>query len=156
MRSTKSTDLIGHIKFLPRGQLNGCSVTKPFLSLWRVWLASLGNIPTSQYTRLLAIITSPQDSVMYVWHVYTVAKYRLQYTCLLSKACRYKHLQVASVLICTVWVHHCSLGIFSRYQTIQISISLDPFLTGRPWEQGYIHLYMYEISLKLSPRHWVK
>jgi len=26
MRSTKSVDLIGHIKFLPWGQLNGCSV----------------------------------------------------------------------------------------------------------------------------------
>ena len=36
MRSTKSTDLIGHIKFLPWGQLNGCNVTRPFLSLRRV------------------------------------------------------------------------------------------------------------------------
>ena len=32
MWSTKSADLIGHIKFLPWGQLNGCSVTRPFLS----------------------------------------------------------------------------------------------------------------------------
>ena len=30
-RSMKSADLIGHIKFLPWGQLNGCSVTRPFL-----------------------------------------------------------------------------------------------------------------------------
>ena len=30
MRSTKSADLIGHIKFLPWGQLNGCSMTRPF------------------------------------------------------------------------------------------------------------------------------
>ena len=33
MWSTNSTDLIGHIKFLPWGQLNGCSVTRPFLSV---------------------------------------------------------------------------------------------------------------------------
>ena len=39
MRSTKSTDLIGHIRFLSWGQLNGCSVVRPFLFLWRVWLA---------------------------------------------------------------------------------------------------------------------
>ena len=32
MRSMKSTDLIGHIKFLPWGQLGGCSMTGPFLS----------------------------------------------------------------------------------------------------------------------------
>ena len=32
MRSTKSTDLIGHIEFLLWGQLNGYSVTRPFLS----------------------------------------------------------------------------------------------------------------------------
>ena len=31
MRSTKSVDLIGHIKFLLWGQLDGCSVTRPFL-----------------------------------------------------------------------------------------------------------------------------
>ena len=36
-----SADLIGHIKFLPWGQLDGCSVTRPFLSLGRVWLARL-------------------------------------------------------------------------------------------------------------------
>ena len=41
MRSTKSTDLIGRIKFLSWWQLDGCSVTRPFLSLWRVWLARL-------------------------------------------------------------------------------------------------------------------
>ena len=41
MQSTKSADLIGYIKFLPWEQLNGCSVTRPFLSLWRVWLARL-------------------------------------------------------------------------------------------------------------------
>ena len=32
MRSTKSVDLIGHIEFLLWGQLDGCSVTRPFLS----------------------------------------------------------------------------------------------------------------------------
>ena len=32
MRSTKSANLIGHIKFLPWGQLDGCSMTRPFLS----------------------------------------------------------------------------------------------------------------------------
>ena len=31
MRSKKSADLIGHIKFLPWGQLDDCSVTRPFL-----------------------------------------------------------------------------------------------------------------------------
>ena len=35
----EKVDLIGHIKFLPWGQLNGCSVTRP--SLRRVWLARL-------------------------------------------------------------------------------------------------------------------
>ena len=32
MRSTKSADLIGHDKFLSWRQLDGCSVTRPFLS----------------------------------------------------------------------------------------------------------------------------
>ena len=32
MRSTKNMDLIGHIKFLLWRQLDGCSVTRPFLS----------------------------------------------------------------------------------------------------------------------------
>ena len=41
MRSTKSMDLIGHSKILLWGQLDGCSVTRPFLSLRRVWLARL-------------------------------------------------------------------------------------------------------------------
>ena len=31
MKSTKSEDLIGHINFLPWRQLNGHSVTRPFL-----------------------------------------------------------------------------------------------------------------------------
>ena len=51
MRSTKSADLIGHIKFLPWGQLDGCSVTRPFLSLQRVWLARLH--PNMVHWRLL-------------------------------------------------------------------------------------------------------
>ena len=51
MQSTKSTDLIGHIKFLPWGQLDGCSVTRPFLSLRRMWLARLGK---DQVVRLVA------------------------------------------------------------------------------------------------------
>ena len=29
---TMDADLIGHIKFLPWGQLDGCSVTRPLLS----------------------------------------------------------------------------------------------------------------------------
>ena len=37
----KSADLIGDIKFLSWGQLDGRSVTRPFLSLRRVWLARL-------------------------------------------------------------------------------------------------------------------
>ena len=41
----KSADLIGHIKFLPWRQLNGCSVTTAFLSLQRVWLVRLSVIP---------------------------------------------------------------------------------------------------------------
>ena len=41
MQSMKSADLIDHSKFLPWRQLNGCSVTRPFPSLWRVWLAGL-------------------------------------------------------------------------------------------------------------------
>ena len=28
----KSVDMIGHIKFLPWGKLDGCNVTRPFLS----------------------------------------------------------------------------------------------------------------------------
>ena len=32
MWAMKSTDLIGHIKFLPWGQLKGCNMTRPFLS----------------------------------------------------------------------------------------------------------------------------
>ena len=32
MRSTKNVDLIGHIKFLLWRQLDGCRVTRPFLS----------------------------------------------------------------------------------------------------------------------------
>ena len=32
MRSTKNADLIGHDKFLSWRQLDGCSVTRPFLS----------------------------------------------------------------------------------------------------------------------------
>ena len=32
MQSRKRADLIGHIKFLPWEQLDGCSVTRPFLS----------------------------------------------------------------------------------------------------------------------------
>ena len=43
MRSTKRADLIGPDKFLSWRQLDGCSVTRPFLSLWRVWLARLYN-----------------------------------------------------------------------------------------------------------------
>ena len=41
MPSTKSAVLIGPDKFLSWQQLNGCSVTRPFLSLQRVWLARL-------------------------------------------------------------------------------------------------------------------
>ena len=41
MRSVKSADLIGHIKFLSWQQLDSCSVTRPFLSLQGVWLARL-------------------------------------------------------------------------------------------------------------------
>ena len=44
MQSTKSADLIGHSKFLLWRQLDGCSVTRPFLSLQRVQLARLQNI----------------------------------------------------------------------------------------------------------------
>ena len=35
-------DLIGRSKYLPLRQLNCCSVTRPFLSLRRVWLARPG------------------------------------------------------------------------------------------------------------------
>ena len=42
MRSTKSADLIGPDKFLSWRQLDGRSVTRPFLSLRKVWLARLG------------------------------------------------------------------------------------------------------------------
>ena len=38
MQATKSANLIGHIKFLPWGQLDGC---RPFLSLQKVWLVTL-------------------------------------------------------------------------------------------------------------------
>ena len=47
MRSAKSVDLIGHIKFLLWGQLS--SATRPFLFLRRVWLARLAilhDVPT--------------------------------------------------------------------------------------------------------------
>ena len=40
----KSADLIDHIKFLPWEQLDGCRVTRPFLSLRRVWLARLSKV----------------------------------------------------------------------------------------------------------------
>ena len=52
MRSTKSADLIGHSKILSWGQLDGCSVTRPFLSLRRVWLARLvsGNLQRGKST----------------------------------------------------------------------------------------------------------
>ena len=50
MRSTRSAYLIGHIKFLLWGQLDGCGVTRPFLSLRRVGLRDytliLGQIST--------------------------------------------------------------------------------------------------------------
>ena len=41
MGSMKNVDLVGHIKFLPSNNLMfvGCSVTRPFFSLQRVWLA---------------------------------------------------------------------------------------------------------------------
>ena len=45
----KSADLIGHIKFLAWGQLDGCSVTTPFPSLQRVWLARVINTLTDQW-----------------------------------------------------------------------------------------------------------
>ena len=41
MQSTKSADLIDPDKFVSWRQLDGCSVTRPFLSLRRVWLARL-------------------------------------------------------------------------------------------------------------------
>ena len=44
---TESVDLIGHSKFLSWQQLNGCSVTRLFLSLRRVWLVKLGGIQVS-------------------------------------------------------------------------------------------------------------
>ena len=44
VQSKKSTDLIGHSKFLPLRQLDGCSVTRHFLSLWRMWLAWIYSI----------------------------------------------------------------------------------------------------------------
>ena len=43
MQSTKSTDLIGHTKFLPWWQLGGCCVTRPVLSAKGVWLARLNS-----------------------------------------------------------------------------------------------------------------
>ena len=46
----KSTDLIGHIKFLLWRQLNGCSMTRPFLSLRRAWLARLSFLLVLQAT----------------------------------------------------------------------------------------------------------
>ena len=55
MGSMKSADLIGHIKFLLWRQLDGCSVTRPFLSLWRVWLVRLGVIPHKCTSLELAI-----------------------------------------------------------------------------------------------------
>jgi len=42
MQCTKSTDLIGNIKFLPWGQLNGHSVTRPFLSVKGVACETMG------------------------------------------------------------------------------------------------------------------
>ena len=39
----KSADLIGH-KFLSWRQLDDCSVTRPFLSLRRVWFARLASV----------------------------------------------------------------------------------------------------------------
>ena len=44
--------MIGHIKFLAWGQLYGCSVTRPFLSLQRVWLVRLGMSSEVVYHRL--------------------------------------------------------------------------------------------------------
>ena len=49
MRSTKSEDLICQIKFLPWWQLNGCSMTSPFLSPQRVWLVRLNRNHNGQY-----------------------------------------------------------------------------------------------------------
>ena len=52
MRSTKNVDLIGHIKFLLWRQLDGCSVTRPFLSAKGVaW-------ETIAYTREITIFVS--------------------------------------------------------------------------------------------------
>ena len=67
MQSTKNTALIGHIKFLLWGQLNGYSMTRPFLSLRRVWLARLDqcmfkNCPThfaAYLTHLTIICPTP-------------------------------------------------------------------------------------------------
>ena len=60
---TKSADLIGHITFLPWRQLDGCSMTRPFLSLRRVWLARL-IVTLSQETELHSPGTALQLPVL--------------------------------------------------------------------------------------------
>ena len=65
----KSVDLIGHIKFLLWGQLDGCSMTRPFLSLRRVWLArQLYNHPASH-----CLVSVPDPKPTPAWIAFSIA-----------------------------------------------------------------------------------
>ena len=50
----KSTDLIGHIKFLPWQQLEGCNMTRPFLSAKGV------ACETNEYKQEFYIVSQPR------------------------------------------------------------------------------------------------
>ena len=59
MRSTKSADQTGHIEFLPWGQFDGCSVTRPFLSTKGVACETTGR--EEETNGRIAVMTSHQN-----------------------------------------------------------------------------------------------
>ena len=57
MRSTKSADQTGHIEFLPWGQFDGCSVTRPFLSAKGVACKTTGREEETNIQQIVELLS---------------------------------------------------------------------------------------------------
>ena len=130
MQSTKSTDLIGHTRFLPRWQLSGCSVTRPILSAKGVWLARLNSdsfvmckcIGTLHYHLVSGAQCMHWISLLYVW------------TSLLQTLCMWTPMHVGNsplhvkIFPFSVW----KLELFEGLVYVQVSTWMHNFCLPEP------------------------
>ena len=103
MQSMKSTDLIGHSKFLPWQQLDGCSMTRPFLSAKGVGCETRWQHHTSVGLWLISIHAHPWPLQPWLKNIffmmYSLVKYTLSLNSLYILPPLYLyHLSILSML----------------------------------------------------------